>query len=125
MGLGSAPVVAFVPATDLARSRAFYEGGLGLPVRELTSFALVLGGDGATIRVTLVPVLEARPFTVLGWEVTDIAADVADLAGRGVEFVRYDGMGQDEHGIWTAPDGAKVAWFCDPDGNVLSLTQHP
>lgn len=125
MGLGSAAVVAFAPATDLERSRAFYEGVLGLTVIELTPFALVLDGDGTTVRVTQVGELRVQPFTVLGWDVQDIQAQASELAERGVEFVRYEGMGQDEHGVWTAPGGAQVAWFRDPDGNVLSLTQHP
>jgi hypothetical protein len=66
----------------------------------------------------------ARPgYTVLGWRVADIAATARGLAGRGVEFLRHDGMDQDENGAWTTPGGDKVAWFADPDGNVLSLTQ--
>jgi catechol 2,3-dioxygenase-like lactoylglutathione lyase family enzyme len=116
-------LIAFVPSTDLARAQAFYEGVLGLEVIEVTPFALVLRSDGVMIRVTQVRELEPRPFTVLGWSTDAIADDVARLTGRGIEFVRYEGMGQNELGIWTAPGGDQVAWFTDPDGNVLSFTQ--
>jgi predicted enzyme related to lactoylglutathione lyase len=121
--LGSSPVVAFSPSTDLVRSRAFFEGLLGLAVSEVSPYALVLESGGTTIRVTKVDELAPQPFTVLGWTVTDLKATVEGLAGRSVEFIRYAGMGQDDHGIWTTPGGDLVAWFRDPDGNTLSLTQ--
>ena len=73
--------------------------------------------------MTAVPEVARGGYTVLGWRVTDIVAAVRDLTARGVAFLRYEGISQDEHGIWTAPSGAQVAWFTDPDGNVLSLTQ--
>jgi hypothetical protein len=63
------------------------------------------------------------PYTVLGWQVPDILAAVGELEARGVPLLRYDGIAQDELGIWTSPTGARVAWFEDPDGNVLSVTQ--
>jgi catechol 2,3-dioxygenase-like lactoylglutathione lyase family enzyme len=122
--LESARAVAFVPATDLDRARDFYEGILGLQVQEVSSFACVFRVAGATLRVTLVGELSPQPFTVLGWEVTAIHERIAGLAARGVEFARYEGMGQDPSGVWTTPGGDQVAWFRDPDGNVLSLTQH-
>ena len=75
------------------------------------------------LRVTAVPEVARGGYTVLGWRVADIAAAVRELTVRGVSFLRYDGMSQDEHGIWTTPNGARVAWFADPDGNTLSLTQ--
>ena len=65
------------------------------------------------------------PYTVLGWDVLDIDRTVAELTERGVAFTRYPGMAQDEHGVWTAPSGSRIAWFRDPDGNVLSIAQHP
>ncbi len=111
--------IAFAPSTDLDRSRGFYEGVLGLHVVEMTPFALVLDD----IRVTKVDTLTPQPFTVLGWPVDDIDEAVATLSARGVPFHRYEGMGQTESGIWTAPSGARIAWFPDPDGNTLSLTQ--
>ena len=121
--LESSELVAFVAATDLRRARAFYEQTLGLPVLEHDDFACVLDAHGTTLRVTAVREVARGGYTVLGWRVTDIVAAVRDLAARGVTFLRYAGMNQDEHGIWTAPSGAQVAWFTDPDGNVLSITQ--
>jgi len=75
------------------------------------------------LRVTAVAEVARPGYTVLGWRVADITATVRELTGRGVVFLRYDGMNQDEDGVWTTPGGDKVAWFADPDGNVLSLTQ--
>jgi catechol 2,3-dioxygenase-like lactoylglutathione lyase family enzyme len=121
--LESSDLVAFVAATDLPRARAFYEQTLGLPVLEHNDFACVLDAHGTMLRVTAVPEVARAGYTVLGWRVADIAAVTRELTARGVTFVRYEGMSQDEHGIWTAPGGAQVAWFADPDGNTLSLTQ--
>jgi catechol 2,3-dioxygenase-like lactoylglutathione lyase family enzyme len=121
--LESSDLVAFVAATDLPRARAFYEQTLGLPVLEHNDFACVLDAHGTMLRVTAVPEVARAGYTVLGWRVADIAAATRELTARGVTFLRYEGMSQDEHGIWTAPDGARVAWFADPDGNTLSLTQ--
>lgn len=123
--LESALPVAFVPATDLGRARDFYEGALGLPILDVSGFACVFRAGPITLRVTLVSELAPPPFTVFGWEVAAIHDTVADLAGRGVDVVRYEGMDQDPAGVWTAPGGAQVAWFRDPDGNLLSLTQLP
>jgi predicted enzyme related to lactoylglutathione lyase len=121
--LGADAIVALVPATDLDRARAFYEGTLGLTVEEVNDFAVVLRGGVTMLRVTRVDSLTPQPFTVLGWQVADIESTVLTLRDRGVGFQRYDGMAQDELGIWTAPSGGRVAWFHDPDGNTLSLTQ--
>ena len=121
--LESSDLVAFVAATDLSRARAFYEQTLGLPVVEHNDFACVLDAHGTMLRVTAVPKVAQPGYTVLGWRVGDIAASVRELTARGVIFLRYDGMNQDEDGIWTTPSGARVAWFADPDGNTLSLTQ--
>ena len=121
--LESAHAVAFVPATDLARARDFYEGTLGLEALDVSGFACVFRAGGATLRVTLVGELSPQPFTVFGWEVGAIAEAMAGLAARGVQFVRFEGMDQDPAGVWTTPGGDQVVWFRDPDGNVLSLTQ--
>ena len=121
--LESSDVVAFVAAADLTRARAFYEGKLGLPVAEQNDFACVLDANGTMVRVTAVGEVSPAGYTVLGWRVADIVATVAGLTARGVVFRRYDGMDQDEQGIWTTPGGDKVAWFTDPDGNTLSVTQ--
>ncbi|HEX6521837.1 MAG TPA: VOC family protein [Streptosporangiaceae bacterium] len=121
--LGSSHVVAFAAATDLDRARAFYERVLGLPVAEHDEFACVLDANGTMLRITAVPEVAQAGYTVLGWRVTDITAVVRDLTGKDVAFLRYDGLDQDDDSIWNAPGGAKVAWFSDPDGNILSLTQ--
>jgi catechol 2,3-dioxygenase-like lactoylglutathione lyase family enzyme len=101
----------------------FYEEALGLSVVEQNDFACVLDANGTMLRITAVPEVARAGYTVLGWRVTDIAAAIRDLTARGVVFLRYDGMAQDEDGVWTTPGGEKVAWFADPDGNTLSLTQ--
>jgi len=121
--LESSHIVAFAAATDLDRARAFYEQVLGLTVVERSDFACVFDVNGTMLRVTAVPKVCRAGYTVLGWRVTDVTAAVRGLAARGVVFLRYDGMGQDGDGVWTTPGGDKVAWFADPDGNVLSLTQ--
>ena len=121
--LESCDLVAFVGAADLDRARAFYEGVLGLPVTEWTDFACVFDSGGTMLRVTAVPAVAQPGYTVLGWRVPDITAVVRELTGRGVTVLHFDGMQQDEDGIWTTPGGDRVAWFADPDGNTLSLTQ--
>jgi catechol 2,3-dioxygenase-like lactoylglutathione lyase family enzyme len=121
--LGSSDVIAFAPATDLARARQFYEQTLGLRVTGENDFACVFDAHGTMLRVTAVPAVVPAAYTVLGWRVTGIEAAASDLAARGVVFIRYDSMDQDSNGIWTTPGGDKVAWFADPDGNILSLTE--
>ena len=121
--LESSEVVAFVGASDLARARVFYEQTLGLTVTEHSDFACVLDANGTMLRVTAVPDVARAGYTVLGWRVDDIAATVRELTARGVMFLRYASMGQDDTGVWTTPGGDQVAWFADLDGNVLSLTQ--
>jgi len=121
--LESTEPIAFLPSSDLERSRRFFGGALALPVREMTPFACVLSAGPITLRVTKVDDLRPQPFTVLGWRVPDIRAAIARLTGAGVEFVRYDGVDQDADGVWTTPGGDRVAWFRDPDGNTLSLTE--
>jgi catechol 2,3-dioxygenase-like lactoylglutathione lyase family enzyme len=116
-------VIAFAAAADLDRARVFYEQVLGLPVAEQTDFACVVDAYGTMLRITAVPEVARAGYTVLGWRVDDITATARGLADRGVVFRRYDSMDQDEDGIWTTPGGDQVAWFADPDGNVLSLTQ--
>lgn len=124
--LANARPVTFIMTADAAASRAFYETALALPLGPQDDFATVYDLAGAILRVTEIAGFVAGAHPVLGWKVDDIAATVAGLAARGVVFTVYDGFGQDDLGIWTSPDGsAKVAWFNDPDGNVLSLTQSP
>jgi len=119
--LADADLVAFVATTDTARARAFYEGVLGLSVLHDDGFACVVDAHGTTVRITAVPERAAAMYTVLGWKVDDLDATVGGLVARGVSFLRFDGMEQDERGAWTAPSGERIAWFADPDGNTLSL----
>ena len=121
--LAGAPFIGFIPVRDIFGARGFYERVLGLRVVEDTPFALVLDANGTMVRVTPVPDLTVQSFTIAGWRVDDIVATVRALSAKDVRFTRYDGMGQDEAGIWTTPGGDKVAWFTDPDGNTLSLTE--
>jgi catechol 2,3-dioxygenase-like lactoylglutathione lyase family enzyme len=121
--LASAAPIAFLPSTDLDRSRQFFGDRLGLAVEEVTPFACVVRVGTTMLRVTKVDELRTQPFTVFGWEVPDIHVVVAGLAAAGITCVRYDGMGQDAAGVWTTPGGDRIAWFRDPDGNTLSLTQ--
>jgi catechol 2,3-dioxygenase-like lactoylglutathione lyase family enzyme len=116
-------LIAFVPTTDLSRARAFYAETLGLRVAEEGQFACVFDANGTMLRLTPVRKLSRVRYTVLGWGVDDIASTVAALTAAGVAFVSYRGMEVDTSGIWTAPGGDRVAWFEDPDGNLLSLTQ--
>jgi len=115
----------FVPTQDLRKARAFYEGLLGLRSVSEDQFALVLDANGTVIRVTKVTDFKPQPFTILGWQVPDIRQAVSELADKGIQFERYGMKEQDERGVWTAPGGARVVWFKDQDGNLLSLTQFP
>ena len=121
--LGSAKVVAFAPTRDAMKAQKFYEGVLGLKLVSKDQFALEFDANGTMLRVTSVPRYEPHPFTILGWDVKDITRMVAELSSHGVEFQHYGMPGQDQRGIWKSPSGAQVAWFKDPDGNVLSVTQ--
>lgn len=122
-GLAGADLMAFAATSDLAAARAFYERGLGLAVSGQSPIALTFDCRGTTLRVVLVEKPVVAPYTVLGFTVSDMAATIADLAARGIDFERVDGVQQDELGVWHAPGGTLVAWFKDPDGSMLSLTQ--
>ena len=121
--LGSTNIVAFVPTKDAAKARAFYEGVLGLRFVKDDGFALVLDANGIMVRVAKAEFTPA-PFTILGWQVTEIDRVVKGLQQKGIKFERFGFLEQDDLRIWTAPTGDKVAWFKDPDGNVLSVSQH-
>jgi len=116
-------VIAFAATTDLTRARSFYETALGLQVVDANEYACVFDAHGTMLRVTAVADVARPGYTVLGWRVTDISDTVTRLEARGVAFARYPGMEQDAQGVWAAPNGDRIAWFTDPDGNVLSLTQ--
>jgi predicted enzyme related to lactoylglutathione lyase len=117
------PLIVFVPTTDLDRALEFYGSVLDLPIEETNPSVCVFRAGDTMLRVNKVDALRAQPFTVLGWDVADIGTTMRELATRGIEFERYDGMGQDDDGVWTTPNGDRIAWFKDPDGNTLSLTQ--
>lgn len=121
--LATSKLMAFVATKDSARARAFYEGVLGLGLVGDEPFALVFDAHGTMLRVSKVQALTPAPYTVLGWEVSDLRGMVEGLARQGVIFERFEGFSQNELGIFTFPDGTQVAWFKDPDGNLLSLTQ--
>jgi len=121
--LKSRAIIAFVATTDQQRAKAFYAGTLGLRLLSEDGFALAFDAGGTRLRVATVQALQPAAYTVLGWTVPDIRTAVRGLTTRHVRFQRYDGMGQDQDGIWTSPSGAKVAWFQDPDGNTLSVTE--
>src|SRR5580658_375203 len=121
--LGAINIVAFVPTKDAEKAKAFYVGVLGLRFVKDDGFALVLDANGIMIRVSKAEFTPA-PFTILGWQVTDIEKIVAGLQTKEVRFERFGFLEQDALGIWTAPTGDKVAWFKDPDGNILSVSQH-
>jgi catechol 2,3-dioxygenase-like lactoylglutathione lyase family enzyme len=123
--LGSSDLVAFVATTDVDRARAFYRDTLGLALVEESPFACVFDAHGTQLRVTPVGEIALAPYTVLGWSVDDVETTVRALSGAGVGFERFPGMVQDDSGVWTSPSGARVAWFTDPDGNVLSVSQMP
>jgi catechol 2,3-dioxygenase-like lactoylglutathione lyase family enzyme len=123
--LGNQEIMAFIPTLDFDKSRAFYEGVLGLRFVTNDGFAMVLEANGTTIRVAKVQKdWTPEQFTILGWKVREIETIVAGLVDRGVVFERFSFFEQDPLGIWTAPSGDKVAWFKDPDGNTLSVSQH-
>ena len=121
--LDTSDIIAFAAAADLQRARAFYQGVLGLRLVEQNEYACVFDASGTMLRVTAVPEVARPGYTVLGWRVDDIRALIAELRTQGVVFLRYEGMEQDEDAIWTTPAGDLIAWFTDPDGNTLSVTQ--
>ena len=121
--LNTSKIVCFVATQNPASARTFYEKTLGLTLMDDGPFALVFDANGTMLRVQKVEAFIPANHTVLGWQVPDIRAKTVELRKRGVRFERFEGLQQDESGIWTTPQGAKVAWFKDPDGNTLSLTQ--
>ncbi len=124
MSLAAAAPTSFIFTRDRARAKAFYGDTLGLSQSAEDQFGVVYDLCGSQMRLTDIADHVAGPHTVLGWTVHDLSSAMADLRAKGVEFLVYDGFGQDADGIWTAPDGhARIAWFNDPDGNNLSIMQ--
>ncbi len=121
--LNTSKIVGFVATARPAESKRFYETTLGLVLVEEGPYALVFEANGITVRVQKLQSFVPVNCTVLGWEVSDLASTVRNLSARGVVFERYAGLAQDDIGAWRTPDGSIVAWFLDPDGNTLSLTE--
>lgn len=124
--LAASDLVAFVPTRDPEAARAFYQQVLGLPLLSADAFASVFDANGVALRIVNVSQVSGfspASYTVLGWRVPDLGETIGALVARGVQFQRFPGMEQDELGVWNAPSGDRVAWFKDPDGNLLSLTQ--
>jgi catechol 2,3-dioxygenase-like lactoylglutathione lyase family enzyme len=119
-------LIGFIPTRDGDAARDFYEKKVGLRFISDDQFALVFQSGENMIRISRAGSFTPAPFTILGWQSSNIERDVRDMSARGITFERFDYMGpQDELGIWAAPGGgAKVAWFKDPDGNTLSISQH-
>ncbi len=117
------PIIAFLATADAPKAREFYESRIGLAFLDESEFAIVFEAHGVEIRIQKVANISPQPYTVLGWQVSSIVEAVQDLTNKGVAFKKFTGLKQSELGIWNSPSGAKVAWFTDPDGNLLSITQ--
>jgi catechol 2,3-dioxygenase-like lactoylglutathione lyase family enzyme len=121
--LRAARIIAFLATADPARAKAFYERTLGLRLLGDDQFALAFDSNGIELRVQKVEKVAPPPVAALGWHVANIREAVTDLGRRGVAFERFTGLQQDSLGVWVAPSGTKVAWFKDPDGNLLSVAE--
>jgi len=126
MPLATLSPIAFIPTNNPEAARTFYETTLGLTFVSDDNFALVfrIGPTQTMLRVVRTGAFTPAQFTIFGWESPNVAADVQALTARGINFLRFGYFEQDALGIWTAPNGNKVAWFKDPDGNTLSLSSH-
>jgi catechol 2,3-dioxygenase-like lactoylglutathione lyase family enzyme len=122
--LAASKVIGFVPTKDSGKAREFYEGKLGFQFVSDDPFALVMRAGETMIRIAKAPDFTPARYTVLGWEVGNIEEVVGWLQRRGVAFEKYPFAQDQVSGIWTAPNGDKIAWFKDADGNVLSVSQH-
>lgn len=118
-------ITAFLPITRVKQAKDFYMNILGLNIISEDSYALQFEGNGTFLRLTIVPKLTPQPFTVLGFQIKEIESQVNFLTSKGIKFERYESLDQTDMGIWTSPSQAKIAWFKDPDGNLISLTEMP
>lgn len=123
--LGQQRLMAFVATAQPEHAKRFYGDVLGLRLLADEPWAIVFDAGGTMLRIQKVDTLRPAAHTALGWQIAEIASAVTALRERGVSFQRYDFLEQDELGVWTSPGGGKIAWFKDPDGNVLSLTELP
>ncbi len=121
--LETGDLIAFISTTDLPTAREFYEDCLGLRVLEMNAYACVFDANGTMLRITAAAEVAHPGYTVLGWRVADIDDTLTRLASGGVVVARYRGLEQDARGVWMTPNGDQIAWFTDPDGNVLSITE--
>jgi len=115
--------ISFIASDRPKEAQAFYTDILGLALLETSPFALVFADGHQVLRVQIVADMTPAPYTAHGWQVTDIMAEIATLTAKGVTFLRFDKMPQDAQGVWNTPDAHMIAWFNDPRGNILSLTQ--
>ena len=115
---------AFLPTSSSDKAKTFYQGVLGLKLLSEDNYALEFEANGTLLRITVVEKFMPHSFTVLGWDVDDIRSMILRLTEKGVSFERYGFLRQDDLGVWTSPGGTEVAWFKDPDGNLLSLSEH-
>jgi catechol 2,3-dioxygenase-like lactoylglutathione lyase family enzyme len=123
MTLGVHDLITFSQTVQPEKAKAFYGDVLGLTLLEDSPFAIVFQSGRTSVRIQKVQTFSPSPFTSLGWQVPDIRASAQQLVAKGVLFQRYEGMKQDDLGIWLSPGGSQICWFKDPDGNTLSLTQ--
>ncbi|HZW69554.1 MAG TPA: VOC family protein [Hanamia sp.] len=121
--LANKKLKAFVPTIKPEEAKSFYKDVLGLKLLSQDDYALEFEANGTLLRVTIVQELKPQAFTVLGWNVDDIVSIIKSLNDENIFCEKYDFFEQNDLGIWTSPNGSKVAWFKDPDGNVLSLTE--
>jgi catechol-2,3-dioxygenase len=121
--LANKKLKAFVPTMKPGKARSFYKDILGLKLLSEDNYALEFDANGTLLRVTIVQDFKPHPFTVLGWNVDNISSSIKQLNDKNIFCEKYDFLEQDSSGVWTSPNGSKVAWFKDPDGNVLSLTE--
>lgn len=117
--------ICFLATAQPEAARIFYSETLGLSLSEASPYALVFMDGDIMLRIQIVPDVAPAPYTAHGWQVDNIAAEVRELDAKDVTFLQFDGLPQDADGVWTTPDGAKIAWFKDPCGNILSLTEIP
>jgi len=120
----AATMIGFILTRDYKKAREFYEGVLGCTFVSHDQFALVVKAGKNSIRIVQMAAFTPLQSTVLGWEVQGIEAVMDRLRERGVAFEKYPFVQDKERGIWTTPNGDKVAWFKDPDGNVLGVSEH-
>ncbi len=121
--LSAKKLKAFLPTTHPDKAKTFYQNVLGLKLLSEDNYALEFDVNGTSLRITVVETFTPHSFTVLGWEVGDIRSMIRRLTEKGVVFERYNFLKQDDLGVWTSPGSAEVAWFKDPDNNLLSLTE--